>query len=133
MTNSEYASALRRIADIYDANPWINQPYEGISMAMSVYCHSKSEMAAAVKAFGTGKKSDGHSTVDFEPDITKPILLKIQGFKSDCCERVVVGVKEVPEQVYPATKKYVVPAHTEEIVEWRCSPVLQGVDSEEDQ
>lgn len=32
------------------------------------------------------------------------------------CERVVVGTKEVPEQYTPA--------HTEEIVEWKCSESL---------
>ena len=36
--------------------------------------------------------------------------------RAEVCERVVTGTREVPAQVTPA--------HTEEVVEWQCSPLL---------
>ena len=38
--------------------------------------------------------------------------------RNQVCERIVTGTKEVPAISYPA--------HTEEIVEWKCEPWLES-------
>ena len=42
------------------------------------------------------------------------------------CEKVLVETREVPRTVIPARDEYVIPAHTEEVFEWRCGPLLDG-------
>ena len=123
MTNTEYATALRRIADIYAANPYINQPHDGVDSTIHIFCHSKDEFAAAVKAFGPGTKSDDKDGVIFTPDCVAPLKIAIYGFKNSCCQRIVRGEEEVPEEIVPART---VPAHRREIVEWVCGPFLDS-------
>ncbi len=40
--------------------------------------------------------------------------------RSQICERVQIGEKEVPEQIIPAKAEEFIPAHTEPIYEWKC-------------
>lgn len=130
MTNQEYATVLRRIADIYAANPNIVQPFAGTTGMKHIFCHSKEDFAAAVKAFGSGAKSDDSECVIFTPDCVAPLKMAIYGFKSSCCHRVVKGEEEVPEEVIPArpaTEARVIPAHRREIVEWVCGPFLDSM------
>lgn len=132
MTNKEYASVLRRIADIYDTHADINQPFDAKTGFDTIYCHSKGELAAVVKAFGKGTKADDDNGVVFWPDCVKPLRLRVFGFKSDCCQRVVKGEEEVPEVRLPACGAQVIPAHRREIVEWVCAPFLDGGDNAQD-
>lgn len=132
MTNTEYATVLRRIADIYAANPDINQPHDGTVSTSHIFCHSKEDFAAAVKAFGSGAKSDDPECVIFTPDCVAPLKMAIYGFKSSCCHRVVKGEEEVPEEIVPATEARVIPAYRREIVEWVCAPFLDGGDDAQD-
>jgi hypothetical protein len=124
LTNAELAAQLRALADIYEAHPEIAQLYEFTQSNSFVFCHDKETFAATVKAFGAGKKKNGVAqAVNFVPDAFPKLL--ITSWKDKVCERVVVGTREIPERVVPATEGYVVPARTEEIVEYRCTPFLK--------
>lgn len=122
LSNSEFASKLRAIADVYDANPGIPQLYNLTAGNEYVFCHAKNEFAAAVKAFGTGEKGDDDDGLKFYPEITEGLTLRVYGFKSAICERVEVG-----KTVIPATPEVVIPATPEQIVsvyEWHCGAFL---------
>jgi len=126
LTNSQLAAQLRALADIYEAHPEIAQLYDFTDGAPGVFifCHDKETFAATVKAFGAGTKKNGvENSVNFIPDAFPKLL--ITSWKDKVCERVVVGTREIPERVVPATEGYTVPARTEEIVEYRCTPFLK--------
>lgn len=48
------------------------------------------------------------------------ITVNFFAYRSDVCERVQVGAREIPEQILPAKPEEVIPAHTEPIYEWKC-------------
>ena len=124
ITNLELAAQLRMLADIYEQHPDLPQPHDlSTGIGLPIYCHDKETFAATVKTFGGGSKVSDKETISFIPDAMPRV--RITTWHSKICERVVVGTREVPEEVVPPTKGYVVPAHTEEIVEWRCRPILQ--------
>jgi len=125
LTNAELAAQLRALADIYEAHPEIAQPHDftGFGIGMPIYCHDKETFAETVKAFGAGSKGSNKETIWFVP--TAIPLVRVTSWHSKVCERVVVGTREIPERVVPATEGYVVPARTEEIVEYRCAPFLK--------
>ena len=60
------------------------------------------------------------------------LAVKFVAFREEVCERVVVGTREVtrttkdPELL--AQLPDVTVTETEEVVEWRCSPLLAAVD-----
>jgi hypothetical protein len=124
LTNSELAAQLRALADIYEAHPEIRQPHDfsEIGIGMPIYCHDKESFAATVKAFGAGSKFSTKETVAFVPDAIPSV--RVTSWHNKICERVVVGTREVPEKVIPPTEGRIIPAHIEEIVEWRCKPFL---------
>ena len=126
ITNSELAAQLRALADIYEAHPDVAQPYSVQYGNPELYfCRDKDQFAATVKAFGPGEKRDEKTnsmsgTISFVPSAFRAI--EIVAYKAQVCERVVVGTREIPEQRIP---EKVIPARTEEIVEYRCRPFLQ--------
>ena len=128
MTNSELAIRLRKLADLYDANPDAAQPHDlSQDRRELVFCHNKRTTAATIKAFGPGTKDDSeyNGTIVYKPHAFPEIEIHI--FKSNVCERVKVGEREVPETVIPARPaqaEVVIPARTEEIFEWRCGALL---------
>ena len=127
MTNKEFADGLRRIARVYEENEDVKLPYN--QGDMTIYCHHKAELAAAVRAFGAGEKKDEEGCMVFLPSTAPGI--RIIGFKDGICERVCVGLKELPEVVVPAKAaepEMVIPARVVEVYEWRCSPLLSGED-----
>jgi hypothetical protein len=86
---------------------------------LAIYCHDKETLAATVKAFGSGFKKSNEDTISFVPHATPSV--RITSWHDKVCERVVVGTRELPEVRIPET---IIPARTEEIVEWRCKPFL---------
>ena len=52
-----------------------------------------------------------------------PIRYDVNVKREHVCKLVVTGTKEVPERVIPET---VIPAHSEDITEWKCDdPILE--------
>ena len=129
--NSDLAAQLRALADVYERHPDIPLPHDfngGIGAV--IYCHDKETFAATVKAFGNGSKTSDKETVAFIPDAIT--VVRVMSWHSKVCERVVVGTREIPEEVVPEQRipervipAAVIPARIEEIVEWRCKPFLE--------
>ena len=132
LTNAQLAAQFRALADIYEANPDIAQPYSIQYGAPELcFCSGKEQFAATVKAFGPGEKKDEKTngmdgTISFVPAAFRGI--EIVAYKAKTCERVVVGTREIPEQRIPeqVIPAAVIPPRTEEIVEWRCKPFLES-------
>lgn len=128
MTNQEFSERLRAIARAYEANPEAKQLYDirGDGKA-AIYCHDKVEVAATIRAFGPGVKSDDGDCIRYFPENFPEITIIM--FKNGVCDRVLVEIKEIPETVLPARPaepERVIPAHTEEVWEWKCGPLLDG-------
>jgi hypothetical protein len=78
------------------------------------------QLKRAVKALGKAEKSQD----SYYFDVTRKfgcIELQFSINREKVCKRIVVGVKEVPQELIPAR---LVEAHTEEIVEWQCEDSL---------
>ena len=129
VTNLECAVAYRRLADLLEANPEMPQPYQGSeNSTLLVFCNSKESLAAAVRAFGAGKKQDGGDTIDFVPDF--PLNIVVMGFKHACCaaiqtKRIVPAMVIPARPALPATEERLVPEHEETVTEYVCAPILE--------
>lgn len=122
ITNAELAAQLRALADIYEQNPEIPAPYDMREGHTDfVFCHDRDVFAAAIKAFGAGEKKFTSDRVEFLPASFPNLIVSCE--RNKVCERVVIGTRHVAEKVIP---ERVIPAYTEEIVEWQCKPFLES-------
>jgi hypothetical protein len=108
MTHAEYANALRRIADWIEVHPDLPLPSQ-TQLDFLSGVDTKEDLAKFARGFGECKKDFGG------------IKLRAVAWRKNVCERVVVGTREVPEEIIPAR---LVPAHMEDIVEWKCPESL---------
>jgi hypothetical protein len=64
-----------------------------------------------------------------------PVHLQVYSLRDEVCERIVVGTREVVEEVQDPEALAAVPTitqtRTEDIVEWQCRPLLAGEQSSE--
>jgi len=125
----ELIGALRLIAAVLEENALVPVPYFGCVIQR---CESLEQMIAIGRAYGGrwDKKADGTDfelTRTFGGDLRMYLMLA----REEVCTRVVVGTKEVAEKVIEAQAARVIPAHTEEIVEWHCPPSLAGLVKQE--
>lgn len=115
MDGKDYATALRQIADWYEANEWAPVPHDA---AMDIFsAHSKQQAEALARALAPCRKEFTSADQFWLKREFNGITLGFCFSRSVVCERVVVGVTEIPAQV--------IPAHTVEEVEWRCAPLFQ--------
>ena len=114
MTSKEFADGLRAIADWYEAHPEVAPPAFPEILHASV--ESKDEAVTIAAALKPCAKRYSDTLMELERTFG-PIRLRFLFWREAVCERRVVGVKDVPERT--------VPAHTEEIVEWDCHPLLK--------
>jgi hypothetical protein len=134
LTNRQFAAVLRRIATVYEQSPDIPKLYNLTNGAEFVFCHSKESFAAAVKAFGPGRKDADAEDLLYFPELTRGTAIRINGFKSNMCERVKVGTKVIPAKEQLVIPEHVIPAtpeRTEDVYEWKCSPFLETPGGEE--
>lgn len=118
MTHAEYANALRRIADWIETHPEVPLPY---TAALDICgLKGKEGMAAVAKAFGDCKKVHTESLFELVKDCGGIALCAV-ALRQNICERVVIRVETTPEHILPACT---IPAHTREIVEWKCPESL---------
>jgi len=116
----EYTTALRNLADWYDAHPEI--PFSTDSM-QNYALNTDEEARALAKALGTFQK---HYSEDMFTMSKKfgPIDCRFVFYRKAICKAKVVGVKTVEAVVVPAQAAYVIPAKTVEIIEWDCGALL---------
>lgn len=113
--HAEFVAGLRAVADFYEAHPDCPMPYEPDVTVTHFEEESPEEAARVGRMLGRFEK-------DYGPDLFtlsrrfNGVRLRFLFYREKVCTKRVVGVEEVPEQV--------VPAHTREIVEWDCAPIL---------
>lgn len=113
---------LRHIADTLQRNPLLPLPYFGCVLQQ---CSGLEQMIAIGKAYGgRWDKETTDSNFELRREFANDLRMYLMLARTEVCTRVVVGTKEVPEKVIEAQEARVIPAHTEEIVEWHCPPSL---------
>jgi len=121
-TSAEYAAGLRELADWIEANPEMPRP-GGTLTCYSL--NSREEAAACLKALTPCKKDYTESNFYLSREFG-PVKLTFMFYRTAVCQRRIVGQRQVGTQVIPAriTPEEVIPAHTEDIVEWDCGEPL---------
>ena len=119
---AEYAQGLRDLADWVEAHPEIDLPDESISVFSK---HTKEEAAKVLLALTPCKKDYSGDLFTLSRSFGH-VRLKFLFVRSAVCTRRVVRTEEVPEEIIPekVEPEQVIAAHTKEIVEWDCDPIL---------
>lgn len=110
---------LREVAGWYEAHPETPPPSEALTVSLYIYnVHSIKEAGFLLRLFAPCQKlwSDAFLKVVK----TFPSGAKIEGVfnRSAVCTRQVIGTRYVPSLF--------VKEHIAEVVEWNCSPLLEG-------
>jgi len=127
MEHKDYISALREIADFYEAHPEVKLPYEGITCPFGIFGLTKTDIATTVRAFGKCKKVYGDDAVNIYKEFSGGVQLNIYTPRATVCTRVVVGTVIETEKIIPGewVDEVVVPQKEVEVAEWRCDPILE--------
>ena len=112
-TNAEYAAGLRAIADWYEAHPEVPQPHDCLKVFTG---HTKEDANVIARALGKSEKRYSSGLLYLGRDFGGE-RLEFCFDQSRVCEARVVRVEQVPERI--------IPAHTREVVEWDCAPILE--------
>ncbi|GGM84873.1 hypothetical protein GCM10012275_64520 [Longimycelium tulufanense] len=137
------AASLRSLADMIEANPELAENFSGYKNTIAITVHtdlfdrvgSLARFARACKAAGAtvAKEIDDkwHNVV---ATFANSVEVTMLAYREEVCERVVVGTREVVEEVPDPEAMAAVPTvkrkRTEEIVRWECRPLL-AQDSDE--
>lgn len=112
MTTRELVTSLRAVADLYEAHPDLPIPYlDPIHAFMS-----KEEAPVIAHALGRCEKIADDSFFRLRKKLGQ-LKLDFLVARDEVCERVVVGTKHVPALH--------IPAHEEDIVEWKCPKIME--------
>ena len=118
---TSFADGLRALADWIDANPGVVDVPE---VTLNVPFFDREEFTEAVKALGGHREKIAHdSYFVVRRTFGEGVQLDVYMPREQVCRKVVLGTREVPERV--------VPARTEEIVEWVCDDSLLASVAEE--
>ena len=123
--HSDYANALRQIADFVEAHTDIPAPSTSRIDIWTFGHEGREKQIAASFARSIGKiekDTYGPGNVLVLRKQFGPVSLECNVPREQVCERVVVG-----RRVIPAQPQQIVPAKPEEVVdevEWRCQPIL---------
>lgn len=112
-----------RVADLPNFRPYVSEwiyEYAKDENGITNYSEpddelSRAKMRQILKALGSCKKDYSGSTFSLKKEFG-PIRLAFQTSRETICRKVVTGSREVPEVVLPA--------RTEEVVEWVCEDPL---------
>ena len=101
---------LRGLADFLEGHPHLMEKDFGTT-TFNIFFFSMEDLTKAARPLGSADKFGTDKFAGFRKSFGR-LNLDLFVSKEDSCERVVVGVKQVPVMV--------IPAHGEEIIEWRC-------------
>lgn len=113
MDGKDYAAALREIADWYEQHPEV--PFSRFITVGGVE-KTREQAAEIARTLGACRKEHLDTTFHLTRTFSGVDLCFVF-WRATVCDRVVVGVEEIPEKVEPA--------HTREKIEWRCAPIFQ--------
>lgn len=129
---ADYIAGLRALATTLEHHPDLELPYDGRSSSINVMVHGdQRERVAAWARVLPGAKNKRASTNGayfYLEGRMAGLQIAVIADRGEVCERVVVGTREVTEEVPDPEAVAALPKRTqtrvEEVVEWRCHPVL---------
>lgn len=120
----QFIADLRSAADFFEQHPDVPRPGD------PYFAYYTSKDAEGVKEFARafpGRVEKNYETSDFWARGKMGTITFVYGTpREKVCERVVTGTKVIPAHVIPAQPETEVPEKVEEVVEWRCHPLLEG-------
>ena len=105
-------SAVRELADFLESNPLVPIP----AMNLNTFVDTKEKLVALAKSLGRIDKGEYEDWFYLRKHFSGGHYLDINIDRKKICERIVVGKKVIEEQF--------IPAHKEDIIEWKCSKSL---------
>lgn len=115
-----FVKGLRKLAALYEKHPDFPLPY--LTYQVDVFVDTKEQMAAAAKVLAQFKaKKDANSTFFNVSAELDGILLKVNAYRNQVCERKQVGTREVRRQVPVTTREEIV---LEPVYEYACPDSL---------
>jgi hypothetical protein len=121
----QFIQGLRAVAQFYEDHPsaW----YDGIHLTLNMYIWGRSAreiLARTARAFGRCTKNYDHTNITVSRQFGDQVTLSVFAPRAKVCRPVVVGTRILPARTVPASGEVHLPATTEEIVQWRCDPLL---------
>jgi hypothetical protein len=122
----QFIEGLRAVAQFYETHPeaW----YDGIPLTLNMYIWSRKAreiLAQTVRALGQCTKKYDDTNITVSRKFSGQITLSVFAPRFKVCSRVILGTRIIPARTVPASSEVYLPATTEEIVAWRCDPLLQ--------
>lgn len=137
---AEYIAGLRALAELLEQHPDLVLPYDGNGNSINVIPYGPDEQRQQLAAWarvmpGAKSKTASHDGKAFYLNgQIRGLKVTVICDRGEVCERVVLGTREVTEDVPDPEAVAALPITTvtrvEEIVEWRCTPVLAGTAAE---
>jgi len=134
LQRAEYIAGLRVLADLLESDPDLVLPTYGahgyLPLSVHVTCseNQREELARwsrAIPGTKTKQVTDDYMRLG---GMLRGLHIKVVAARDEVCERVVVGTREVTEEVPDPQALAAVPkvtvTRTVEEVEWRCTPLL---------
>ena len=131
---AEYTKGLRALADLLDANPDLDLPWEGSHpqygtlSVITLADEGAAQIAAWAKALPGTKKKEVRDTHFYLKGSLHGLHMRVIANRDQVCRRVVTGTREVTEEVPDPEALASVPTvtvtKTVEDVEWVCEPIL---------
>jgi hypothetical protein len=131
-------AGLRALADLIEANPELAEHTRyafGNLNAFAPHDDAVAVLAAAARAGKAAghrvtKSYDAYSCVaihladEAEPFTGGAVVLEFNAPRELVCERIVTGTREVTETVPDPDAPKITRTRVEDVVEWRCAPLL---------
>ena len=131
---AEYTKGLRALADLLDANPDLQLPWEGsypeygTLSIIALGDDGAAQIAAWAKVLPGLKKKEVQNTYFYLKGSLHGLHLRVTVQRDQVCRRVVTGTREVTKEVRDPDALAKVPTvtvtETVEDVEWVCEPIL---------
>lgn len=120
----KYVDSLRTFADFLETHPNLELP---TTQKLFVF-PPKSAMGEYARTMGKCRKSADESYFNLTLDFLPSLQYEPTWYRNQVCERVIVGQKEVTEDIVEVVGKRTV---TKDVVEWKCPKVLRPMTLED--
>jgi len=140
----QQAAGLRALADMIEVHPELAHNFSHTFGYSGINAHPQREDVAAELAdiARIALRSGAKVTKDISEKFHNLVLdfgavkVDVLAYREQVCERVVVGTREITEEIPDPDQLAAVPTvtqtRTEDIVKWRCTPLLSRSDGGRD-
>jgi hypothetical protein len=122
----QFIEGLRAVARFYEDHPdaW----YDGVHLTLNMYIwgrQAREILARSARALGSCTKTYDGTNLTVSKKISDQVTLSFFAPRAKVCRRIILGTRILPARTVPATSEVHLPATTEQVVAWRCDPLLQ--------